>query len=164
MEAEKINVEFEVINYKGEKVFHTVDFVVPVFEDYQFTFQNDVINRTKEQQIDEFIEGIDKNDLMIANEWQIIINWSLKSRVEKMKDFIESVNEFDDKTEQRNNFVAMYAKLYPAINDLSFEKQAQILIHSIDATYMANLQILEWIMNLLKGDKNVIEQDTNRIS
>lgn len=181
----KAVVSYEVLFYNGEKGTIKETYECPDFEEIgpESVVINGEIVSTEytnpvENQVDEWISGLDKRELMEARDIAIIFNWKIVSaktetgqnlipkeraltQSELVGLFVQMSSMSDD---LKLEFIAVYKELKPSIKNLKFDKQIDITLKGLNIGMKAASQAYKYISEFSKTMGDMKTSDYKSIS
>lgn len=163
----KQKIKFKALTLRGEVVNKTLQIEMPDFQDSVETF---MVNGNKfnytlgiERQVMEYLDSMDKTQIMCDNNWGTIIDYKLYvpkeklSRVDRISAFKNLItNYFDPNFEHanklRDDVMVVYINMYDKIKRLTPEQQFMIVLGTLDVGYSAQSQAYKHAVELIKSD------------
>jgi hypothetical protein len=143
----EIVVKFKAIDFRGKNVSKNITMECPDFKEEVSSFQIGQkkvdFKLTIDSQIQSWLDSLPKEDLMIENDWYIILNfYKVKEKTNKSKTIEELCNiafvgTEEEILEQRTNFLIIWNNLKDEIKNLSEEKQFLIVLKSMGMSLTA---------------------------
>jgi hypothetical protein len=151
----EVKIKFDVLTYEGKRKKVTNLYWVPDYEEIKRvgTFLNREFIITVEEQIDEYIKGIDKAAFMDENDIHIIFDWVIVSakKIVKGAANIDLIIKPDNHSEDdlvklflevwevpeklKIDFLAVYMKMKPTLKGLKLERKIDVVISSMSVAY-----------------------------
>lgn len=124
--ARKIEVEFEVIDDSGHRLFQIEEVEIPIKHDKDLDDNSFV--ELYSRQIENYLDSLDKLDLIYDNNWSLIVDWSIKTRKQKVIELFQDCK--DAKKDWSDDLIHTYIKMEDVISEYSFEEQIRIVLYS----------------------------------
>lgn len=155
----KAKIKYDVLTQEGKRRKISKVYEVPDFEEKRGVFLGHECVNTVEQQIDEFMNDIDKSGFMEENEIHIIFDWKVVSAVKKdnpkQELIIKPVRLSNDDMIKiflgmwemperiKIDFAAIYTKMKKSLKGLSIERQIELVIASLGVAQKSSSAILD---------------------
>lgn len=159
-------IEFDAISYSGQPVSVKKEMVCPNFEIKNI--KNNLpnipfeIHISIEEQIMDWLDNIDKSDIMYEYDLGIIINYKVISVIDK--NGIILVNEvepdyttilknlFKDTPEMLFDYIAVYTEMKDVVKDLPFMDQFKIVMKGVGVAALSKIDAFKHMSDLLKSE------------
>jgi hypothetical protein len=159
-------IKFKALTYRGETVNKTISIEMPEFKE---KIESVIVCGNKfnyslgiEDQVMEYLDNMNKQDLMDKNDWGVIIDYKLYvpkeklSKVQKIQAFKNLVTNyfnpnFEHTDKLRDDVMVVYIKMYDKIKNLLPEQQFMIVLGTLNIGYAAQSQAYKHAIELIDG-------------
>ena len=122
----EIDVQFHVVDYTtGHTKYEMVKLHVPKYES-----DSDIVDEEKVfRHLDQYVEDMNKHQLMIDRNWHTILNWSFTINENIVKDFFIMTS---NSVEFLKHVDFVYSTIKPVIEHLTPSEQIKIILKCLD--------------------------------
>lgn len=168
----KAKIKYKALTSRGNHVYKTVTHEFPDFEEKsgEVSVNGGIVKipytTTVEMQIMDHLDRMDKTDLMYENDWYAIIDyWPVKKKEKKKSVKVTVAKLATEYLAGLNNgpqlavdFLAVYARMFPKVKDLSAEKQFTIVLEAMGIGYEAQSEVYKRTIAMLRGEDEEYNQ------
>ncbi len=159
-------IQFKYITEEGKYKCKTHKINTPKFESYKTDFKGIEFVVTKESQIMDFLDEMDKTDFMQENEIITIIDYKpfiqkkkQNKEIEILSIFSSFISNFKNKEQMYFDFVAVAAKMKDSIKNLSIKNQMNIILNALSVGYKAKTTALKELSDFRRN----LDEDLSKL-
>lgn len=131
---ENVKIKFKYLSYDGKIKSKIIPINMPKFKNRNGEFIDAIFPITRESQIMDFLDNMDKTELMISNEFDTILDYHIHiPRKRKSNNsyststIIEELYNELDKTGMLGDFIAVADAMQDSIKNMSFKNKLNII-------------------------------------
>lgn len=151
-------IQFKYISVEGQYKCKTHKLEMPNFENYDTELKGVKFTVTKESQIMDFLDNMDKTDFMQENQIITILDYKpfiakqkINKEVEILSIFKELISTNQNKEQIYFDFIAVATKMKHSIKRLSIDKQLNLILDALNIGYKAQSQIVKELLDYSKN-------------
>lgn len=159
-------IQFKYITEEGKYRCKSHKIEMPDFESYDTEFKGIKFKVTKESQIMNFLDEMDKNDFMQENNIITILDYKpcvvkkkINKEIEILSIFKDMISENQNKEQIYFDFVAVATKMRKSIKKMSVDKQLNIILDALNVGYTAQSQIVKDLLDYSRK----IDEDLSKL-
>ena len=162
-------IQFKYITEEGKYKCKTHEITIPIFENYDTEFKGVKFQVTKESQIMDFLDEMDKTEFMQENDIVTILDYKpfipkmkINKEFEILSIFKDAISANENKEQMFFDFVAVATKMRYSIKNLSIDKQLNLILNGLNIGYKAQSEVVKELLDYSKNlDKNLSELKTH---
>jgi len=162
-----VKVTFKGITYRGKNKTKTIILMIPNFKKTEYL--------SVENQLDNYLNDLDKSDLMEDNDFYCLIDWELKrlskkeTPLEKREWIVNVFKQADSSETLMNDFLSIYQQIYHKIKNISSDKQFDRVIEILGFGIRHTTEVLKDLtefqrLPMGKMNERIENRNTNRLT